>query len=90
MVELTVYNDNLALVKDIRNIKLPVGQGKLKFMDVASHIMPATVHARSSNYPFILALQDTTVFDYSRIQIINKNEKSQENVEFRREAQLLT
>jgi len=51
MVELTVYNDNLALVKDIRNIKLPVGQGKLKFMDVASHIMPATVHARSSNYP---------------------------------------
>jgi len=51
MVELTVYNNDLALVKDTRNVELPVGQGELKFMDVASYIMPVTVHVRSLNYP---------------------------------------
>jgi len=50
-IKVTVYNDNLGLVKDIRKIKLPKGQGELRFMDVASHIMPVTVHVKSLNYP---------------------------------------
>ena len=50
-VEVTVYNMNLGLIKDIRKLKLPSGQGELRFMDVASHIMPVTVHAKSLNYP---------------------------------------
>jgi len=58
MVELTVYNNNLALVKDTRNVELPVGQGELNFMDVASYIMPVTVHVRSLNYP-----EDFTVLE---------------------------
>ncbi len=48
-IEVTVYNNNLGLVKDIREIKLPVGEGELRFMDVASHIMPVTVHVKSLN-----------------------------------------
>ena len=50
-VKVTVYNNNLGLIKDIREINLPVGQGELRFMDVASHIMPATVHAKSLDAP---------------------------------------
>ena len=50
-VEVTVYNNNLGLIKDAREIKLPAGEGELRFMDVASHIMPVTVHAKSLNYP---------------------------------------
>ncbi len=50
-VEVTVYNNNLGLIKDMRKVKLPVGEGELRFMDVASHIMPVTVHAKSLNYP---------------------------------------
>lgn len=50
-VEVTVYNNNLGLIKDTRKIKLPIGEGELRFMDVASHIMPVTVHAKSLNYP---------------------------------------
>jgi len=50
-VEVTVYNSNLGLIKDIRRLELPKGQGELRFMDVASHIMPVTVHAKSLNYP---------------------------------------
>jgi hypothetical protein len=50
-VEVTVYNSNLALIKDTRKVSLSLGKGELRFMDVASHIMPVTVHAKSLNYP---------------------------------------
>lgn len=50
-VEVTVYNTNLGLIKDVRQVALPKGQGELRFMDVASHIMPVTVRAQSLNYP---------------------------------------
>jgi hypothetical protein len=50
-VEVTVYYNNLGLVKDTRKLELSKGQGELRFMDVASHIMPVTVHAKSVNHP---------------------------------------
>ena len=46
-VALTVYNVNLGLVKDQRTIKLFKGIGDLRFMDVASQIMPTSVHIKS-------------------------------------------
>ena len=44
---LTIYNVNLGLVKDQRQIKLFKGAGNLRFMDVASQIMPTSVHIKS-------------------------------------------
>lgn len=49
-IEVTVYNSNIALVKDLRRVNLPKGEGELRFMDVAAHIIPETVHARSLNF----------------------------------------
>ncbi|MGA7826692.1 MAG: DUF4139 domain-containing protein [Geobacteraceae bacterium] len=46
-VALTIYNDNLGLVKDQREITLPKGLGELRFMDVASEIIPASVSIKS-------------------------------------------
>jgi hypothetical protein len=46
-VALTIYNVNLGLVKDHREIKLTKGAGELRFMDVASEIIPASVHIKS-------------------------------------------
>ncbi len=46
-VALTIYNVNLGLVKDQRQIKLFDGTGDLRFMDVASQIIPASVHIKS-------------------------------------------
>jgi hypothetical protein len=46
-VALTIYNVNLGLVKDQRTIKLFKGIGDLRFMDVASQIMPTSVHIKS-------------------------------------------
>ena len=44
---LTIYNVNLGLVKDQRRIRLFKGIGDLRFMDVASQIMPTSVHIKS-------------------------------------------
>ena len=46
-ISLTIYNVNLGLVKDLRQIKLPKGAGELRFMDVASQIIPTSVHIKS-------------------------------------------
>lgn len=46
-VALTIYNVNLGLVKDQRTIRLFTGIGDLRFMDVASQIMPTSVHIKS-------------------------------------------
>lgn len=46
-VSLTIYNVNLGLVKDQRAIKLTNGTGELRFMDVATGIMPTSVHIKS-------------------------------------------
>ncbi|MBN1106334.1 MAG: DUF4139 domain-containing protein [Deltaproteobacteria bacterium] len=50
-MKVTVYNNNLGLIKDTRKVALPPGEGELRFMDVASQIMPPTVHAASLNHP---------------------------------------
>ncbi|MBW2623365.1 MAG: DUF4139 domain-containing protein [Deltaproteobacteria bacterium] len=50
-VKVTVYNNNLGLIKDTRRVHLAKGRGELRFMDVAAHIMPVTVHAKSLNLP---------------------------------------
>src|SRR3984957_1814363 len=47
----TVYNSNIALVRDVRQITLAPGDSRLKFMDIASSINPATVHFRSLTEP---------------------------------------
>jgi hypothetical protein len=50
-LSVTVYNSNLALVRDVRDIHLRLGVAPLRFEDVASSIMPATVHFRSLTDP---------------------------------------
>jgi len=50
-VNVTVYNSNIGLIKETRKINLPKGEGELRFMNVASHIMPVTVHVKSLNFP---------------------------------------
>jgi hypothetical protein len=46
-IAVTVYNSNIALVRDVRQIHLAQGTFPLRFEDVAASINPATVHFRS-------------------------------------------
>src|SRR2546428_3751150 len=50
-LNVTVYNSNIALIRDVRNLLLPIGTFRLKFMDIAATVNPATVHFRSLNDP---------------------------------------
>src|SRR5271156_2220949 len=52
----TVYNSNLALVRDVRQIHLSAGVFPLHFEDVAASINPATVHFRSLSEPTKLSV----------------------------------
>jgi hypothetical protein len=47
----TVYNSNIALIRDVRQLQMPNGDFRLKFMDIAATVNPATVHFRSLTEP---------------------------------------
>ena len=47
----TVYNSDIALVRDVRDLQLPRGSFDLRFMDIAATVNPATVHFRSVTEP---------------------------------------
>jgi hypothetical protein len=47
----TVYNSDIALVRDTRNLQLARGTSDLHFMDIAATVNPATVHFRSLTEP---------------------------------------
>ena len=50
-LSVTVYNSNIALVRDVRNLSVPSGLFRLKLMDIAATVNPATVHFRSLTEP---------------------------------------
>ena len=47
----TVYNSNVALVRDVRRVRLPEGAIDLRYMDIAAQVNPATVHIVSLTAP---------------------------------------
>jgi hypothetical protein len=50
-LSVTVYNSNIAVIRDVRNLTLPAGTFRLKFEDIAATVNPATVHFRSLTDP---------------------------------------
>lgn len=50
-LSVTVYNSNLALVRDVRRVELPVGTVNLQFVDIAASVNPVTVHIVSETAP---------------------------------------
>ena len=63
-VAVTVYNSNLGLVRDVRQVSLPRGTHDLRFLDIAATVKPATVHFRSLSEPARLSvLEQNYQFD---------------------------
>jgi hypothetical protein len=52
----TVYNSDIALVRDVRTLELPQNTFDLRFMDIAATVNPATVHFRSLTEPARLSV----------------------------------
>lgn len=55
-VALTVYNDNLGLVKDTRVLELKAGSQEIRFDDVAAQIDATSVHFRALDHPSDVSL----------------------------------
>lgn len=85
-VAVTVYNSNRALVRDRRALKMLPGEHPLRFMDVASAIIPETVNLRSlndsgalhileQNYEYDLMSPDKLMEKYvgKEVLLVNKN-----------------
>lgn len=62
-VAVTIYNENLALVKDQRKIEIKRGQGALAFRDVSAHMRPETALLRSLTSPGKLSVIEQN-FDF--------------------------
>jgi hypothetical protein len=66
-LSLTVYNSDIALVRDVRNLKLPAGSFDLQFMDIAATVNPATVHFRSLTEPAALGVLEQN-YEYDLLE----------------------
>ena len=73
-IALTVYNDDLALVKDVRELALKKGTNDLKFVDVAARIDPTSVHFQSLTAPEKVALLEQN-YEYDLINASKMLEK---------------
>ncbi len=63
-ISITIYNSDLGLVKDVRNLRTSRGVLNLNFEGVAGKIDPTSVHIRSLNHPGHLAvLEQNFEFD---------------------------
>lgn len=57
-VAVTIYNNNLALVRETRDIEFTKGIQHIKYVDVASQIEPTSVHFKAVNSPVQLLEQN--------------------------------
>jgi len=62
-VAVTIYNENLALVKDTRRIALDMGANRLALREVSGRMRPETAQLRSLTHPGSLALLEQN-FDF--------------------------
>lgn len=62
-LSLTVYNQDLALIRDVRNISLDKGMNRIALREVSAQIRPETAIITSLSHPNSLALFEQN-FDY--------------------------
>lgn len=63
VVAVTIYNEDLALVKDQRRVQLDKGENHLTFREVSAQIRPETALLRSLSHPGALNLMEQN-FDF--------------------------
>lgn len=62
-VAVTIYNDDLALIRDRRRVDLPAGRSELAFRDVSARIRPETALLRASEGPAPSVIEQNFDFD---------------------------
>ncbi|MBN1505106.1 MAG: DUF4139 domain-containing protein, partial [Candidatus Eisenbacteria bacterium] len=77
-VAVTVYNENVGLVKDVREVSIPLGQSELDFKDVPSKIDPTSVHFVSRTAPDAVAIMEQN-YQYDLVSASKLLEKYVDN-----------
>jgi len=77
-VAVTVYNENIGLVKDLREVSIPLGQSELDFKDVPSRIDPTSVHFVSKTAPGAVAILEQN-YQYDLVSASKLLEKYVDN-----------
>jgi len=65
-VRVTIYNENLALVHEMRELELPKPTGVCSFRDVAAQIDPTSVHFKSLSHPTAVRVLEQN-FEYDLV-----------------------
>jgi len=82
-VAVTIYNQDLALVRETRDLEFPKGVGEIRFVDVAAQIIPTSVHFMSDkaelleqNYAYDLVSSDKLLEKYTdqKVELMTQNE----------------
>jgi hypothetical protein len=73
-VAVTIYNSNLALVKEVRTLNLQKGQITVPFTDVAAYIDPTSVHFTSLTAPGDVAILEQN-YEYDLVSPSQIQEK---------------
>lgn len=74
----TIYNNNLGLVRDVRDLEVPTGQAIVKFVDVAAQIDPTSVHFKSLTAPDKVAILEQN-YQYDLVTVERLLEKYVDN-----------
>lgn len=61
--EVTVYNQDLALIKEKRNVNLDAGYNDIEYVDVASRIDPTSVMFEDTRYPDTFVAEQNYQYD---------------------------
>ncbi len=78
-VAVTIYNDNLALVKDVRTLDLKSGLNQVAFRDISALIDPTSVYFVSKSSPDkVKVLEQNFVYD-----LVNSNKLLQKYIDQR-------
>jgi hypothetical protein len=72
-MEVTVYNQDLALVKERRMMDLPAGAGAIRFAEVAALIDPSSVKFKTPGAPGVRVLEQNYEYDVvSDVKLLQK------------------
>ncbi|NQT33809.1 DUF4139 domain-containing protein [bacterium] len=83
-IAVTVYNEDLGLIREIREIDFPKGTDEVRFTDVAARIIPTSVHFNSSgaelleqNYEYDLMDSDKLLSKYvdRRVELVTEGDE---------------
>jgi hypothetical protein len=69
-IAITVYNDDLGLVREVREVEFPKGIGEVRFTDVAARIIPTSVHFSSDNAALLEQNYEYDLVD--AVKLLNK------------------